>query len=324
MTDGPTPWRAAARAALTAAAAFAAVGWIGHTALAALHASAELHPDPARLTAAALLWSAGIAMQGPRWAALLPEPRPAAPAAALALLASNTLTVTVPGPSGEALLATWAQRAHGVPWPTAAAAQIVARVLGLAVLGGCVLLGAALVPGLDAWAVGAAAVVAGALAALAAFLAGRGRAARALGAVYARLPERYRTPGAQRALAALQAALIPEVRPALLRAAGWSMAGTLTMGLGGYCSALAVHAAPAPGVYLWMHVATSLAGIAAFVVPSGAGAIDALWVAAYVAAGRTAAEGVLTAVAWRQMQAVSLLIGAGPLLWVGRRAAAPT
>lgn len=323
MTDGPRPLprRVAARVVLTAAAAFVAVAAIGHAVRAALDAPAAVTPDPVLLGIGALFWTAGIAAQGPRWAAMLPEPRPGAARAALALCGTNALTVTVPGPSGEALLAAWAQRTLGIPWATAAAAQLTARLLGVAVLAAALWLGVATRPGLAGWAHGAGLAAAVGLTALAVFLTGRGRAAAALHALYRRAPARLRTAAVDAAVGALTDALAPTTRPALVRATLWSMASTLGMGAGGYCSALAVDLAPATGTYLWMHIAASLAGVLAFVMPAGIGAVDGVWVALFVASGRSAAEGVTAAVAWRQAQALSLLLNAGPLLWVGRRAA---
>ena len=327
MTGEPSPtsWRSAARVALVAALSFAIAGAVGHAVLGVLREGARPSTalDPKLLALAATLWSLGIAAQGPRWAAMLPTPRPSIAQSALAVLATNTLTVTVPGPSGEAMLAAYADRALGIPWATAASATLIARLLGLGLVGILLFVGVAALPGLHQWQTAAAVTLGISGAALAAYLLVSGRAQPIVAALDARLTRHLPPKLADRLRSVLRDALTPglHTRSDWARAVSWSLLSTVLMAAGGYTSACAAHLSPAPLAYFWMHVATAIAGVVAFVVPAGLGAIDALWVGLFVATGHSAAAGVLAAVAWRQMQALALLISVGPLLWISKKAA---
>jgi uncharacterized membrane protein YbhN (UPF0104 family) len=301
------------------------------------------------LLLASALWSAGIAAQGPRWAALLGK-GPGAARAALAVFGTNALTVTLPGPSGEALLAAWCERDLGIPWATGASAKLLSRLLGLAVLGLLLLLvGSMVVGGGTTLPAGALALAVG-LAALTSYRAGGARLRRILAAGIARLPanprarppssvggarrppnprdapdSQARPPLAPRLLTILDDALAPRQgnAGAWARATLWSLVSVVLMGLGGYTSALAAGVAPSPGTYAWMHLVTSVAGLVAFVIPAGLGPVDALWVALFALSNLEPADGFAAALAWRQMQALSLLLSIGPLVWVGKRTSLP-
>ena len=319
----PTSWSPAARVVLVAALAFAIAGAVGHALIGALRTRPSADLDPRLLVLAALFWSLGIAAQGPRWAAMLPRPRPSVLQSALAVLGANTLTVTVPGPSGEALLATYSDRVLGIPWATAASATLISRLIGLGLVGVLLFVGVAALPGLQQWLAAAAVTLGISATALTLYLSVSGRAQPIVAALDARLARHLPPKLADRLRSVLRDALTPGLHTPTdwARAVTWSLLSTLLMAAGGYTSACAAHLSPAPLVYLWMHVATAVAGLVAFVVPAGLGAIDALWVGLFVATGHSAGEGVLAAVAWRQMQALALLISVGPLLWISKQAA---
>ena len=286
--------------------------------------------SPTLLCLAGVLWSAGIAAQGPRWAVLLPTTGrpPGVVRSALAVLGTNGLTVTIPGPSGEALLASFCERDLGIPWATGAAAKFLSRLLGLALLGAFLLAGVAFIPGVESWApAGIAALTVGTVLLGIYMFSSHGIRAVAV-ALIGLLPTSTRARVQAPLLAIINHALAPGGQSAShwVRATCWSVVSTGLMGAGGYASALAVGVAPEWSVYLWMHVVSSLAGLVGMLIPAGLGPLDALWVALFVVvrapgvdAATAAQQGVLAAVAWRQMQAISLLISLPPLGWVVRR-----
>ncbi len=287
------------------------------------------------LCLAAALWSAGIAAQGPRWNALLPPGGGVRRTlySGLAVLGANALTVTVPGPSGEALLTAFCARDFGVPWATGGAAIFLARLLGLGLLGAGALAGVGLVPGGSAWAPAAGfALGLGGLLVSTYLVAGRGLRG-AVATVGGWLPAHLWRRIGPAVVGVVDQVLTPGAQPVRtwLTATAWSLVSTVLMAAGGYCSAVAVGVAPSPAIYLWMHAVSAVAGLVAMVIPAGIGPLDALWVGLYVAVrasgeseGEALQQGVIAAVAWRQMQALSLLISLGPLAWVGRRAAQPS
>lgn len=317
------PARAALRVAAVAAVALALTAMIGRS-LEGLLAPPGATPrgpvDVPLLLLASALWSAGIAAQGPRWAALLGK-GPGAARAALAVFGTNALTVTLPGPSGEAMLAAWCERDLGIPWATGASAKLLSRLLGLAVLGLLLLLVGTTVVGGDATLPAGALALAVGVAAITAYRAGGARLRRILAAGIARLPDGARP----RLLTILDDALAPREgdAKAWAHATLWSLVSVVLMGLGGYTSALAAGVAPSPGTYAWMHLVTSVAGLVAFVIPAGLGPVDALWVALFAMSNLEPADGLVAALAWRQMQALSLLLSIGPLVWVGKRTSLP-
>lgn len=330
------PARTLAKVALVAVLALVVTAGVAHTLFDLLREGEDAGPlslDPLLVCLAGLLWSVGIAAQGPRWAALLPhsDGPPGIVRSALAVLGTNALTVTIPGPSGEALLAAFCERDLGIPWATGAAAKFLSRLVGLALLGGLLLAGVAVIPGAAAWApgwmAGLASLTIGVVFLGVYWFSSRGLRSGAA-ALLVRLPPPTRARLEEPVLAIVDHALAPKGQPAgmWVRAAAWSLVSTGFMGAGGYASAVAVGVAPDLGVYLWMHVVSSVAGLVGMVIPAGLGLLDALWAALFVV---TAAPGVaptlafehglMAAVAWRQMQAISLLISLGPLAWVGRR-----
>lgn len=319
-------WRYAVRVALIALLSFVIAGAVGQALLGMMQEGVQpsVAMDRPLLGLSAVLWSLGIAAQGPRWAAILPAPRPSVAQSALAVLGTNTLTVTVPGPSGEAMLAAYSDRVLGIPWPTAASATLISRLLGLGLLGILLLVGVVALPGLQQWQTAAGVALGLSGSSLAAYLLISKQARPLVVALSEWLTQRVSTHVAAKLRAALHDALAPGAGADWGRAVTWSLLSTLLMAAGGYTSACAAHLAPAPLVYLWMHVATAVAGVVAFVIPAGLGAIDALWVGLFVATGHAAAEGVLAAVAWRQMQALALLVTLGPLLWISKKAARAT
>jgi len=318
-------WRYTARVASVAVLSFVIAGAVGHALLGMMQGEPTSVPmNRPLLGLAAVLWTLGIAAQGPRWAAILPAPRPSVIQSALAVLGANTLTVTIPGPSGDALLAAYSDRVFGIPWATAASATLLSRLLGLGLIGILLLFGVAALPGLQQWQTAASVALALSGSALAAYLGISGRARPLVSTLSEWLTPRVSTQVAAKLRATLHDALAPGPSADWGKAVTSSLVSTLLMAAGGYTSACAAHLTPAPLVYLWMHVATAVAGIVAFVVPGGFGAIDALWVGLLVATGHSAAEGVLAAVAWRQMQAIALLISLGPLLWISKQAARTT
>ncbi len=325
----PSTTASVKRVAVIALLALVITAGVGHT-LGDLLTDGEASVNPGLLLLSGVLWSLGIAAQGPRWALLLPSariggPPPSASRAALAVLGTNALTVTLPGPAGEALLAAFCERDLGIPWATGAAAKLLSRVLGLLILGVLLLLGVGFLPGLLRWApAGIIAAVAGGVA-LVIYLGAVGRIRWVVDAMLSLLPAGIQAKAQGPVREILEHALAPRAQPVSmwLKAAAWSLVSTGLMGAGGYVSALAVGVAPDFTTYLWMHVVSSVAGLVGMVVPAGLGPLDALWVLLFVGIDRPVEDGLLAAIAWRQMQAVSLLVSLGPLVWVGRRTATP-
>jgi len=316
----PTPARLAARVLAVAGAAAVALLLAERTVDTwRATATGPVHHDLGMMLVAASLWSGGIAAQGARWVALMP---PGAGIGvgrgALAALGANALTVTLPGPTAEAMLATWSDRDGGVAWPTAAAALLLSRLLGLTVIGSLLLV---IGPAAAGFARPAAALAAAlGLSAVLVYAKGGGAIRRAAVAVLAALPSRAQ-PFAPRVLGVVDAALAPRAGAARTwaKASAWSLVSVALMAGGGYASARAVGVDVAGGTYAWMHCAAAIGGLVSLLVPSGIGPLDLLWVAMFTASGLPPAEGAAAALGWREMQALSLLISVGPLLWLARR-----
>lgn len=318
----PTPARLAVRVIAVALVAGVVV-ILAQRGLATWRAStgagAPPEQDLAMMVLSSLLWSAGIAAQGARWVALMPpSPGMTAARAALATFGANALTVTLPGPTAEAMLATWSDRDGGVTWPTAAAAQLLSRLLGLTLIGVLLLL---IGPAAAGFARPAAALAASlGLAAVVAYTRGGGAIRRAFVSAIAWLPPRARALG-PRVLGVVDAALAPRAGAGSTwaQAAGWSLVSVSLMGAGGYVSARAVGVDVDPWTYAWMHCAAAIGGLVSLLVPSGIGPLDLLWVAMFKANGLSATDGATAALGWREMQALSLLMSVPALLWLARR-----
>lgn len=275
--------RLAAGAAILAAAAWLA-GRLSHDAREAFTRLADLEVAP--LAAAVVLWISSQAFHGCRWRGLVPGggsvPIPRAAAWGVGM---NMIGYAVPGPLGELAVAYAARQSAGIPLRAGFAASIYGRVVALACLGATfaallprVVTAAGLPPPLRVLLVPVACI-----AVLCALMLRWprlpiGAARRALGALpHARARARLLALLGEfdEGVAALGSAGPGPWAQAVL----WSLLGLLAQAAAVSLAWRATGIAVPPDLLLFTHVSVSLAALAAFVLPAGLGATDAVMVA---------------------------------------------
>jgi uncharacterized protein (TIRG00374 family) len=277
--------------------------------------------SPGWLMLALLLWSSSAILQGFRWKALIPDSRAPSPLRlGWVLFGSNVLNIAMPGPVGELGAAGFLKSRYQVPLAVGLVSTLIARLWALVVFAIVVLLlwpvvGAGLSKELSDW-LKPVVLLLGAILVPAGVLIGypdQSLKFAQRGLVFFKI-ERGRSALEWWLQCFAEVGKLGIKRH--LQAVLWAILNTLLLGAAGYMCFRAVGVEGELVGIVFLQALTALTSVLAILLPSGLGAVDAMFIVAFATAAPQAGPGdaVACAMVVRLVQLCSLAAGLPAML----------
>lgn len=286
--------------------------------------------EPGPILVGSVAMSAAFFFMGLRWRALMPpDVRPPAHGLTALLLAGLLLNYALPGPMGELAAAWFANRRYGVGLADSLASGVAARLVGLITAAVMALIASQVAdlpvpPGYERWVDGLALLL-GAAALCGALAVALPRPWQVLSAkVLDRLarvrwlerPARRAHGGLTQLADALAAVATRGLGP-YLRAAGWSVAGHLTVTVGIALTASGFDAQPDPLGLVFTYCLSTAGAVLLFALPGSQLSWDAGFLALLVGAcGLELSDALAVTTVVRFQQVALQALGGASLAWL--------